>query len=70
MEIIKWIPDLANRILKDSINTNLNIFLAYLLSDNDYLQMKPWLKEAISTKGELFVISLILYLGKSYALAQ
>lgn len=56
-------------LLNGNKDAEFSIAVAIVMSDNDYLQLKPWLAERISSKtsGLSFAVALVSYLGKTYA---
>lgn len=58
-------------LLNGAKDAEFSIAVAFVMSDNDFLQLKPWLGEKLSSKGSVgsFAISLVSYLKKTYASA-
>lgn len=64
--------DAVASLLNGSKDPEFSIAIAFVMADNDYLQLKPWLGEKLSSKVSAgsFAISLISYLRKNYSSAS
>lgn len=58
-------------LLNGSKDAEFSIAVAFVMSDNDYLQLKPWLGEKLGSKVSLgtFAVALVAYLRKTYTSA-
>jgi CCR4-NOT transcription complex subunit 1 len=58
-------------LLNGSKDAEFSIAVAFVMSDNDYLQLKPWLGEKLASKNSLgtFAVALVTYLRKTYTSA-
>jgi len=69
--IIQILPDSASMILNNNNKDfELGIMAAFIMSDHDMIQLRPWLNDRVSGGGGVpFLFSLISYVGKTCALA-
>ncbi|CAB9518549.1 CCR4-NOT transcription complex subunit 1 [Seminavis robusta] len=58
-------------LLNGSKDAEFSIAIAIVMADNDYLQLKPWLVEKLSSKTSAFsfAVALVTYLGKTFGAA-
>jgi CCR4-NOT transcription complex subunit 1 len=58
-------------LLNGSKDAEFSIAVAFVMADNDYLQIKPWLGKELSSKSQAlsFAVSLIAYLRKNFTSA-
>jgi len=59
-------------LLSGSKDAEYSISIAFVMADNDYLQLKPWLGEKLTSSASVgnFSIALLSYLRKTYAAAS
>lgn len=74
INIARLLPSPAEAVaslLSGSRDAEFSISVAFVMADNDYLQLKPWLGEKLSSKASVasFAVSLVSYLRKTYATA-
>ena len=74
INIARLLPAPAEAIaslLNGSKDAEFSIAIAIVMADNDYLQLKPWLAEKLSSKSSAasFANALVLYLGKTFGSA-
>lgn len=60
--------DAVANLLSGSRDAEYSIAIAFVMADNEYLQLKPWLAEKLSSTGSVaaFAVSLVSYLRKTY----
>jgi len=63
--------DAVASLLNGSKDAEFSIAIAFVMADNDYLQLKPWLGEKLSSKQSAgtFAVALVSFLRKTYASA-
>ena len=63
--------DAVAALLNGSKDAEFSISIAFVMADNDYLQLKPWLGEKLNSKGSAgtFAVSLVSFLRKTYSSA-
>ena len=71
INIARLLPSPAEAVaalLSGTRDAEYSISVAFVMADNDYLQLKPWLGEKLSSKGSVatFAVSLVSYLRKTY----
>jgi CCR4-NOT transcription complex subunit 1 len=74
INIARLLPSPADAVaslLSGSRDAEYSIAVAFVMADNEYLQLKPWLGEKLSSKDSVaaFAVSLVSYLKKTYATA-
>jgi CCR4-NOT transcription complex subunit 1 len=75
INIARLLPSPADAVaslLSGNKDAEYSISIAFVMSDNDFLQLKPWLGEKLTSKGSAapFAFSLVSYLRKTYAAAK
>ncbi len=75
INIARLLPSPADAVaslLSGNKDAEYSISIAFVMSDNDFLQLKPWLGEKLTSKGSVapFATSLVSYLRKTYAAAK
>ena len=75
INIARLLPSPADAVaslLSGNKDAEYSIAIAFVMADNDYLQLKPWLGEKLSSKGSVaaFAVSLVSYLKKTYTSAK
>ena len=75
INIARLLPSPADAVaslLSGNKDAEYSIAIAFVMADNDYLQLKPWLGEKLSSKGSVaaFAVSLVSYLRKTNATAK
>lgn len=60
--------DAVASLLNGSKDAEFSIAIAFVMADNDYLQLKPWLSEKLSSKASAgsFSVALVSFLRKTY----
>lgn len=63
--------DAVASLLNGSKDAEFSIAIAFVMADNTYLQLKPWLGEKLSSKSSAgtFAVALVSFLRKNYASA-
>lgn len=74
INIARLLPSPADAIaslLNGSKDPEFSIAIAFVMADNDYLQLKPWLVEKLSNSASVgaFATAIVSYLAKTYATA-
>lgn len=74
INIARLLPSPADAVaslLSGSRDAEYSISVAFVMTDNDYLQLKPWLGEKLSSKASVntFAVSLVSYLRKTFVAA-
>ena len=74
INIARLLPSPAEAVaalLSGSRDAEYSISIAFVMADNEYLQLKPWLGEKLSSKASVatFAFALVSYLWKSYSTA-
>jgi len=74
INIARLLPSPAEAVatlLSGSRDAEYSVSVAFVMADNDYLQLKPWLAEKLSSKASVgnFAVALVSYLRKTYATA-
>jgi len=72
--IARLLPSPADAIaslLNGNKDPEFSIAIAFVMADNDYLQLKPWLVEKLSNKASVgaFATALVSYLAKTHSTA-
>jgi CCR4-NOT transcription complex subunit 1 len=75
INIARLLPSPADAIaslLNGSKDPEFSIAIAFVMADNDYLQLKPWLVEKLSNKSSvgIFANAIVSYLVKTHAVAS
>lgn len=75
IQIAKLLPSPADAVaslLSGNKDPEYSIAIAFVMADNEYLQLKPWLGEKLTSKGTMaaFSVALVSYLRKTYAAAK
>lgn len=75
INIARLLPSPADAVaslLSGNKDAEYSISIAFVMSDNDFLQLKPWLGEKLTLKGSVapFAVSLVSYLRKTYTTAK
>lgn len=60
--------DAVASLLNGAKDAEFSIAIAFVMADNDYLQLKPWLGEKLSSKSSAgaFAVALVSFLRKNY----
>lgn len=63
--------DAVAALLNGSKDAEFSIAIAFVMADNDYLQLKPWLTEKLSSKSTVgtFAVALLSFIRKTYMTA-
>ena len=63
--------DAVASLLSGSKDAEFSIAVAFVMADNDYLQLKPWLNEKLSSKNTVgaFAVALVSFLRKNFMTA-
>lgn len=74
INIARLLPSPADAIaslLNGSKDPEFSIAIAFVMADNDYLQLKPWLVEKLSNKASVgaFATAIVSYLAKAHSTA-
>jgi CCR4-NOT transcription complex subunit 1 len=74
INIARLLPSPAEAVatlLSGSRDAEYSISIAFVMADNEYLQLKPWLSEKLSSKASVstFAFALVSYLRKTYTTA-
>lgn len=74
INIARLLPSPAEAVaalLSGSRDAEYSISIAFVMADNEYLQLKPWLGEKLSSKpsAATFAFALVSYLWKTYSTA-
>jgi CCR4-NOT transcription complex subunit 1 len=74
INIARLLPSPAEAVatlLSGSRDAEYSISIAFVMADSDYLQLKPWLGEKLSSKASVttFAFALVSYLRKTYTTA-
>lgn len=74
INIARLLPSPAEAVaalLSGSRDAEYSISIAFVMADNEYLQLKPWLGEKLSSKASVatFAFALVSYLWKTYSTA-
>jgi CCR4-NOT transcription complex subunit 1 len=74
INIARLLPSPADAVaslLNGSKDPEFSIAIAFVMSDNEYLQLKPWLVEKLSQKASVgaFAAAIVSYLAKTYTAA-
>ena len=74
INIARLLPSPAEAVaalLSGSRDAEYSISIAFVMADNEYLQLKPWLGEKLSSKASVatFAFALVSYLWKTYSSA-
>lgn len=75
INIARLLPSPADAIaslLNGNKDPEFSIAIAFVMADNDYLQLKPWLIEKLSNKSSvgIFATAIISYLAKTHSAAS
>jgi CCR4-NOT transcription complex subunit 1 len=75
ISIARLLPSPAEAVaslLSGSRDAEYSISIAFVMADSDYLQLKPWLGEKLSSKATVssFAFALVSYLRKTYLTAS
>lgn len=75
IHIARLLPSPADAVaslLSGNKDPEYSIAIAFVMADNEYLQLKPWLGEKLSAKGSVgaFAVALVAYLRKTYTSAK
>ena len=72
ISIIRLLPSPENAtatILNGNKDFEFSIAVAFIMADNEMLQLRPWLIERATGSNVLFFVALVAYIGKTYAIA-
>jgi CCR4-NOT transcription complex subunit 1 len=74
INIARLLPSPADAVaslLNGSKDPEFSIAIAFVMADNDYLQLKPWLVEKLSNKASagVFAAAIVSYLAKTHSSA-
>lgn len=74
INIAKLLPSPADAVaslLSGNKDAEYSISIAFVMADNDYLELRPWLGEKLSSRNSVatFAVSLVSYLQKTYEFA-
>lgn len=74
INIARYLPNPAEAVaslLSGGRDAEFSISIAFVMADNDFLQLKPWLGEKLSSSGSAtkFAVALISFLRKTYTTA-
>jgi CCR4-NOT transcription complex subunit 1 len=74
INIARLLPSPAEAVatlLSGSRDAEYSISIAFVMADNEYLQLKPWLGEKLQSKASvsMFAFALVSYLRKTYSTA-
>lgn len=74
INIARFLPSPAEAVaslLSGSRDAEYSISIAFVMADNEYLQLKPWLGEKLTSKASVtnFAVALVSYLRKTYNIA-
>lgn len=68
--ITQLIPESVAGILNNTKDFEFSIGVAFVMADNDLIQLNTWLNERLSSSGGLmFCVSLVAYMGKYFTIA-
>jgi len=72
ISIIRLLPSPESAtaaILNGNKDNDFSIAVAFVMADNDMLQLRSWLSERVSVGGALFIVGLVGYIGRNHASA-
>ena len=75
INIARLLPSPADAVaalLNGSKDPEFSVAIAFVMADNDYLQLKPWLMEKLSTQvsASIFAGAIVSYIAKNHASAS
>jgi len=68
--ISRLLPDSVGTFLNNNKDYEFSIAVAFVMIDNELLQLSPWLNERFSSGGISFIVSLVTFLGKYFSIAS
>jgi len=72
ISIIRLLPSPESAtaaILNGNKDNDFSIAVAFVMADNDMLQLRSWLSERVSVGGVIFLVGLVGYIGRNHASA-